>query len=202
MKRYWIVPILASFAAVGCNAGDGASAAASSSASPAPAAAESPATTVGTPLVYPETGHPITATTTDEATLAFEANLEILVNQHRILLGLPPLEILPEAKDLARGHAVHMALHAPGFFDHCNPEGDLPCNRAEKAGLEGLSIGENLAAGHATADQVLAAWLLSDAHRAVLEDPRWTAMGAGRAWDPTSIYGSYWSLTLVEKSGE
>jgi len=184
----WVAAV--SFGAVvGCNAGEGAEGASSA-----------PATEVLAPLTYPETGHPVVARTADPVALANETVLEDLVNDYRVRMGLPPLEVLPEAKDLARGHSVHMGVHHPGFFDHCNPEGDLPANRAETAGLRFVSIGENLAAGQATPSEVFAAWLQSPAHKAVLDDPRWTHMGIGEAFDPGSPYGTYWTLSVLERS--
>lgn len=184
--------VLTAFVAVGCNPGT------PGWASPA---AEPVATTApfSMPVTYDVTGHPLTARSEDPATLAFEAALEMLVNLHRVSLGLGVLQIDPDTKDLARGHSVHMTMHSPAFFDHCNPEGDLPCNRAERAGVPYTSIGENLAAGHPTPEQVFAAWLASPSHRANLESPRWTHMGAGRAYDPVSQYGFYWTLAVIER---
>ena len=189
-KGLWIVPLVAAFAAVGCNA-DG------SAAEPAPTAA--PATVVTTPLAYDD-GQPIVARTSDPAALAGESCLEALINNHRALVGLAPLVVMAEAKDLARGHSINMATQVPGFFDHCNPQGDLPSNRAEKAAVAFLAVGENLAAGHPTPSQVFQAWLQSPGHRANLENPRWTHMGVGQAYEPSSLYGAYWTLTLFERT--
>jgi len=144
--------------------------------------------------------HPIVATTEDLVTKEAEAELERLVNEYRTSLRLDGLRILPELKDLALAHAVHMALHEPAFFDHRNPEGDLPEDRARTAErIEFTAIGENIAAGQAAAEAVFRSWLDSPGHRANLEDPRWTHMGAGHAVLPESPYVTYWTLDLIQK---
>ena len=142
--------------------------------------------------------HPILVSSDDEVARTAEAELEILVNDFRRTNGLPALRILPELKDLALAHSIHMGLHEPAFFDHRNPEGDLPEDRA--AGWVVCSaIGENIAAGQSAAEAVFRSWLDSPGHRANLEDPRWTHMGAGHALLPESPYVTYWTLDLIEK---
>jgi uncharacterized protein YkwD len=142
--------------------------------------------------------HPIMVSSEDEVARAAETELEILVNNFRRDNDLPVLRILPELKDLALAHSIHMGLHEPAFFDHQNPEGDLPKDRA--AGWIAFSaIGENIAAGQSAAEAVYRSWLDSPGHLANLKDPRWTHMGAGHALLPESPYVTYWTLDLIER---
>lgn len=141
--------------------------------------------------------HPRVASTQDAVVRSAEAELERLINDYRHSRGLEAIRILPELKDLALAHSVHMGRHEPAFFDHRNPEGDLPENRAE--GIEFTAIGENIAAGQSAAEAVFRSWLDSPGHRANLEDPRWTHMGAGHALLPDSPYVTYWTLDLIER---
>ncbi|HEY3227111.1 MAG TPA: CAP domain-containing protein [Planctomycetota bacterium] len=127
-----------------------------------------------------------------------ESELETLVNRYRADRGLDPLFVLPELRDMAREHSTNMGSHDPAFFDHRTPEGDLPEDRA--AGwIEFAAIGENIAAGQSAAEGVFRSWLDSPAHRANLEDPRWTHMGAGHAVLPDSPYVAYWTLDLIQR---
>ncbi len=143
--------------------------------------------------------HPILASTGDAIVRAAEEELEIRVNAYRVANGWDALQILPELKELALAHAIHMGRHEPAFFDHRSPEGDLPRDRAEKGRVDCASIGENIAAGQSAAEAVFRSWLDSPGHRANLEDPRWTHMGAGHAILPESPYVTYWTLDLIDR---
>lgn len=142
--------------------------------------------------------HPVVAVSTDSFASEAEARLEELINHHRNSLGLGGLRVLSELKDIALAHSIHMGLHEPAFFDHLNPEGDLPEARAEDR-VEFVAIGENIAAGQAAAEAVFRSWLDSPGHRANLEDPRWTHMGAGHAVLPDTPYVTYWTMNFVEQ---
>jgi uncharacterized protein YkwD len=143
--------------------------------------------------------HPIAATTDDAFARSAEAELERRVNDYRNSLGLSGLWILPELKEVALAHSIHMGRHEPAFFDHLSPEGELPENRVEGRIMEVTAIGENIAAGQSAAEAVFQAWLASPPHRANLEDPRWTHMGSGHAFLPDSPYVTYWTLDLIER---
>lgn len=62
----------------------------------------------------------------------------------------------------ARAHSLDMAER--DFFDHVNPDGDDPTDRAHNAGYTG-SAGENIAAGQETIDQAHREWVASVGHR-------------------------------------
>jgi uncharacterized protein YkwD len=141
--------------------------------------------------------HPIAATTDDAFARTAEAELERRINDYRNTLGIGGLRILPELKELALAHAIHMGSHEPAFFDHLSPEGELPEDRAAGR-IEFTAIGENIAAGQAAAEAVFQAWMSSPSHRANIEDPRWTHMGSGHAILPDSPYVTYWTLDLIE----
>jgi uncharacterized protein YkwD len=143
--------------------------------------------------------HPVRAVAQDPLARAAEEELERLVNDYRIERALPGLRIDLALKELALAHAVHMGSHEPAFFDHVNPEGELPETRATGRIESFTTIGENIAAGQAVAHAVYQSWLASPSHRANLDDPRWTHMGAGHAVLPDSPYVTYWTLNFVER---
>ncbi len=52
-------------------------------------------------------------------------------------------------------------------------------------------LGENVAAGQPTPERVVAAWMASPTHRAVLLNPEFTLLGVGRTVG--GPYGTYWA---------
>ncbi len=149
-------------------------------------------------VTYPN-GHPIVFETSDESAHANEAAVEALANDHRVAMGLGALQSHAVMENVARGHSVHMIVHDPAFFDHANPEGDQPWDRAVKAGLAFLLYGENIAAGYATPESVFTAWMASEGHKANLENPDWTHHGLGYAYTPNdpSHYYDYWTHNFM-----
>lgn len=76
--------------------------------------------------------------------------------------------------------------------------------RIDRAGYQGAA-GENISAGYATLDEVLAAWLASPGHRRNLLDPRFTEFGIAAArvsGGRTSRYGTFWALVLGAPAAE
>ncbi len=73
-----------------------------------------------------------------------------------------PLALNAELTVAARDHALDMAQR--GFFDHVNPDGEDPTDRAVRAGYAGVA-GENIAAGQDSISIAHAAWLDSLGHR-------------------------------------
>lgn len=144
-------------------------------------------------LSYPN-GHPILFHTEDADVLSREAELNELIQNYRVSLGLNVLIIDPEISQLARAHSQHMGSH--GFFDHPNPEGDLAWDRATRADMSWSGFGENIATGQENAEAVFADWLASETHRRTLEDPDWTHIGTGYSWNPSSPGGHLWTTNF------
>jgi uncharacterized protein YkwD len=143
--------------------------------------------------------HPVVATSEDLVARTLETELERLINTFRLDRDLEALKVLPELKDLAMAHSIHMGLHEPAFFDHVSPEGHRPEDRAKEGRIDCRAIGENIAAGQSAAEAVFRSWLESPSHLANLLDPRWTHMGAGHAYLPESPYVTYWTLDLIQR---
>lgn len=95
---------------------------------------------------------------------------------------------------LASTAESHSRAMANGnFFDHRDPDGRTPGDRAELAGYSGQRIGENIAAGLDEADKVVLGWLASPGHCANLMNPQFSELGAAYAVDPKSNAGIYWT---------
>jgi uncharacterized protein YkwD len=69
-------------------------------------------------------------------------------------------------------------MAARGFFDHTDPDGATPWDRAEKAGISDLG-GENIARGQADAAAVMEAWMNSPGHRANILNCDFKTLGVG-----------------------
>ncbi|MDQ0987329.1 CAP domain-containing protein [Streptomyces sp. V2I9] len=99
-----------------------------------------------------------------------------LVNQERAKAGCSPLSTSAPLTSLAQNFSEDMA--ARGFFDHTNPDGDTPWDRAARAGVQGLGA-ENIARGQADARAVMDAWMDSDGHRANILNCDYKTIGIG-----------------------
>ncbi|MEV7088158.1 CAP domain-containing protein [Streptomyces sp. NPDC093085] len=99
-----------------------------------------------------------------------------LVNQERAKVGCAALKADASLNALAQAFSDDMA--ARGFFDHTDPDGNTPWDRAAKAGVKNLG-GENIARGQATAEAVMDSWMNSEGHRANILNCDYTRLGVG-----------------------
>ncbi len=112
-----------------------------------------------------------------------------LVNTVREAEGLHPLVLEPILSSVAADFACEMV--EDDFFAHQNPATSVtPGERLTAAGYIYYVMGENLAAGQPTAEQVVADWLDSPAHRANILSPEWREVGI--AVRTGGSYGWYW----------
>jgi uncharacterized protein YkwD len=105
-----------------------------------------------------------------------EVKMLELVNQERVKEGLKPLEADPEVAVVARAHSVDM--FARGYFSHITPEGKDPFDRLNKAGINFLTAGENLALAPTLA-QAHEGLLKSPGHRANILHKAFGRVGIG-----------------------
>jgi uncharacterized protein YkwD len=99
-----------------------------------------------------------------------------LVNQERARVGCSPLGVSQLLTISAQGHSQDMALN--NFFSHTGSNGSSPWDRMASAGYA-AGAAENVAAGYATADLVMAAWMRSTGHRANLLNCSFSEIGVG-----------------------
>ncbi|MBI3542974.1 MAG: CAP domain-containing protein [Deltaproteobacteria bacterium] len=102
-----------------------------------------------------------------------------LTNEYRAQASLPPLRRDDDLDRAAQRYADRMA--AEGFFDHESPSGDGPGERASAVGYPWRTLGENIARGHRSAEEVVRDWIRSPSHRANLENPNVDEIGLGVA---------------------
>ncbi|MFJ8110871.1 CAP domain-containing protein [Streptomyces sp. NPDC096132] len=99
-----------------------------------------------------------------------------LVNEERAKVGCSAVAANSALSDLAEKFSDDMA--ARGFFDHTDPDGLTPWDRAEKAGISSLG-GENIARGQADAAAVMEAWMNSPGHKANILNCDFKTLGVG-----------------------
>lgn len=114
------------------------------------------------------------------------------VNAYRVANGLAALKYSPKLEAAAGAQARDM--YDRHFFDHTNPDGNGPTERAKAQGTCLVYIGENLAMWVGGPDDVQVAWQGSQTHNANMLETHWTYVGMGH-FDPASVGGSgspYW----------
>lgn len=142
-------------------------AAETTSSAPSATASAAPTTSAAAPARRAAT--PAGDTSAQAAVLA-------LVNQERAKAGCSPVTASAPLTSLAQNFSDEMA--ARGFFDHTDPDGQTPWDRASKAGVTGLG-GENIARGQADAQAVMDSWMNSEGHRANILNCDYKTLGVG-----------------------
>lgn len=121
-----------------------------------------------------------------------------LVNLQRTKEGLAPVVSDTKLAGIASKYACSMA--AKGFFGHRDPESNHgPGERALSGRYSFFAIGENLAAGQETPQEVMRAWMESEAHRAIILDPSWKEVGIGVRIG--GEYDIYWVQEFGDPTG-
>ncbi|TXS53794.1 CAP domain-containing protein [Streptomyces sp. uw30] len=113
---------------------------------------------------------------TVSAQAAAAAEVLRLVNDERAQVGCSPVAANSSLADLAQDFSEDMAQR--GFFDHTDPNGASPWDRAAKAGIADLG-GENIARGQADAAAVMEAWMNSPGHKANILNCDFKTLGVG-----------------------
>lgn len=101
-------------------------------------------------------------------------DLDVLeeVNNYRESIGIKPLQLMNLISTVANSHTQYMA--ETGCVNH-----DKFSERLEllRQTANAKSVGENVAFGYHTAEEVVCAWLASESHRDQIENPSFTHFG-------------------------
>ena len=122
------------------------------------------------------------------------AEMVRLVNEQRSAAGCGDVTVDDRLAAAAEGHSRDMADN--GYFDHTSLDGRDFGRRAAEHGYD-WAIGENIAAGQRTVQEVMDAWMNSDGHRANILNCDARAIGLGIADDGagtrywTQLFGSH-----------
>jgi uncharacterized protein YkwD len=107
----------------------------------------------------------------------------------------PPVTLSGTLAGVALGHASDMAEH--NYFEHEDLTGHSPADRVRAVGYREKLVGENIAYGPKSADEVVQGWLDSAGHCENIMDPRFAEMGIAFAAGRSSRRGLYWVQLLA-----
>ncbi|MBA3451416.1 MAG: SH3 domain-containing protein [Chloroflexia bacterium] len=121
-----------------------------------------------------------------------------MINEHRAASGARPLSVSASLSSAAAYHSIDMA--DKGYLAHTMLDGTSVVQNMANFGYEGGTHGENIAAGTATAAEAMQTWQGSAEHNANMLNGVFGAIGIGRAYDPASPYGWYWTTIFGDVS--
>ncbi|MGC1387364.1 MAG: CAP domain-containing protein [Steroidobacteraceae bacterium] len=108
----------------------------------------------------------------------------------------PPMRLSGTLESVALGHAADMARH--NYFEHQDLQGRSPADRVRAVGYREKLVGENIAYGPKSAEEVVQGWLSSPGHCENIMDPRFAEMGIAYAPGRASRHGLYWVQLLAD----
>ena len=108
----------------------------------------------------------------------------------------PPMALSGTLAGVASGHAIDMAEH--NYFEHQDLSGKSPADRVRAVGYKEKLVGENIAYGPESVEEVVQGWLDSPGHCENMMDPRFAQMGIAYSPGRTSRRGLYWVQLLAE----
>jgi uncharacterized protein YkwD/uncharacterized protein YraI len=120
-----------------------------------------------------------------------EVGFLALINEYRATSGLRALSLSSSLSSAAAYHSVDMA--ANGYLAHTLLDGTTVEQNMANFGYQGGTHGENIAAGTESAAEAMQIWQGSAEHNANMLNASFGAIGIGRAYDPNSQYGWYWT---------
>jgi len=111
----------------------------------------------------------------------------------------PPVSLSGTLAGVAFGHASDMAIN--NYFEHEDLTGHTPADRVRAVGYQEKLVGENIAFGPRTAEEVVQGWMDSPGHCENIMDPRFAEMGIAYA-NGHAKRGLYWvQLLAAPKTG-
>ena len=100
---------------------------------------------------------------------------------------MPPVPALTWNNRLATAAFKHSQdMNDKNYFEHTSQDGRSFSTRITAEGYNWLSVGENIAKGYSTEQEVVQAWFNSPGHCENIMSSKFTEMGAGRV-------GEYWT---------
>lgn len=114
------------------------------------------------------------------------------INSYRSSIGVSTLKKLDIVSYVATSHTDYMVQ--TGNVDHSGFE-ERQQDLVENAGAK--SVGENVAFGYSTSEEVVNAWLKSDSHRALIENKNFTHFGIST--EKNSLGRDYYTLMFIKK---
>ena len=128
---------------------------------------------------------------------AFEQQVVFFVNQERSRVGLSALQMDVRLHTAARRMSADMASVSYVPSDHIDSIGrSFDVRVAEEGAYPYIHLGEVIAGGFATPQDVVQAWMNSPGHKARLLDEKYEHIGVGFIYDPSTAHWFYWAADL------
>jgi uncharacterized protein YkwD len=115
-------------------------------------------------------------------------------NAVRAERGLRPVHPHPSLVRVAEDHSGDQA--ARGRVTHLGPGGASLQRRVDRRGYVWVRLAENVGAGYPSPVEMVAAWLTSPAHEAVLLAPDMSHVGVGYGYGAEWRLRHYWTLVV------
>ena len=122
-----------------------------------------------------------------------ELKLVTLINNHRVSIGLNPLEVINHISYKSEEHNIYMIDNKVINHDYFQQRSD---NLVQVLGAE--TVGENIAYNYQTAESAMSAWLNSPAHKANIEG-NYTHLGISVTVDETTGKKYYTNMFMKKK---
>lgn len=116
------------------------------------------------------------------------------INAERRNSGVPELTVQAQLTETARRHSISMGCN--NFFEHSGSVGEGVEFRVQQSGYDFKALGEVIAAGYETPDEVVEEWLSSNPHREIILGEIFSEIGIGYVMLPDSKYLYYWTIVL------
>jgi uncharacterized protein YkwD len=102
--------------------------------------------------------------------------------------------------DAAKLHSQDMI--ARNFFDHTNPSGQDAGDRVSAQGYNWNAVGENIAAGQRSVQQVMDGWMASSGHCNNIMNSNFAEVGVACVLEPNDPngYDYYWTMVLARQA--
>lgn len=113
---------------------------------------------------------------------------------HTFAKAVGPLGWNGKLFEAAAAHATDMATK--NYFSHESQDGRIFSERITASGYNWTTVGENIAAGQASIEQVIDNWLQSPAHCDNIMNGSFSEVGAACVRNEASTYKQYWTLEL------
>jgi uncharacterized protein YkwD len=155
------------------------------------AAATTPATTTTAPTTPAATTAAPTTVASNAALDSEELQFLNLINQYRAQNGKAALKTSDKLVSASKWLSNDMATK--NYLNHTDSLGRAFNVRLNAFGFNAIDMGENIAAGYTTAPQVIEGWKSSPDHNANMLGDKYELIGIGRAYNPSSTYGWYWT---------
>lgn len=121
--------------------------------------------------------------------ISFADKVFDLINAERTKNNLAPFKKLDAITEIANVRAWELSVS----FGHSRPDGSSAADLLYGMGLNYSHIGENIAAGQATPEEVVEAWMNSAPHRKNILSEDYIYMGIGFYNIPGSLYTTHWT---------